>query len=164
LRHRKRSTQASPALPRGSGSEVRPIFAARSSANSGFAALALWFARKKRMYRASSFGRTNWPCRARARLSNDIPPNLESTGCANARLSSYLPRNYPMASGTVKWFNNQKGFGFIQPDDGGKDVFVHISAVERAGMHSLNEGQKISYEVVADRRTGKSAADNLRAV
>ena len=69
-----------------------------------------------------------------------------------------------MSTGTVKWFNGQKGFGFIQPDDGGKDVFVHISAVERAGMSNLNEGQKISYDVVADRRTGKSSADNLRAV
>ena len=69
-----------------------------------------------------------------------------------------------MSVGTVKWFNNQKGFGFIQPDDGGKDVFVHISAVERAGMHTLSEGQKISYEVVADRRTGKSSADRLAAV
>jgi cold shock protein len=69
-----------------------------------------------------------------------------------------------MSTGTVKWFNGQKGFGFIQPDDGGKDVFVHISAVERAGMSNLNEGQKISYEVVADRKTGKSSADNLRAV
>ncbi len=53
-----------------------------------------------------------------------------------------------MSTGTVKWFNGQKGFGFIQPDDGGKDVFVHISAVERAGMSNLNEGQKISYEVL----------------
>jgi cold shock protein len=69
-----------------------------------------------------------------------------------------------MAQGTVKWFNSQKGFGFIQPDDGGKDVFVHISAVERSGMSNLNEGQRISYEVVADRRSGKSSADNLRAV
>jgi CspA family cold shock protein len=69
-----------------------------------------------------------------------------------------------MSTGSVKWFNSQKGFGFIQPDDGGKDVFVHISAVERAGMHNLNEGQKISYDVVADQRTGKSSADNLRAV
>ena len=69
-----------------------------------------------------------------------------------------------MSTGTVKWFNNQKGFGFIQPDDGGKDVFVHISAVERAGMGNLNEGQKISYDVVADRKSGKSSADNLRAV
>ena len=68
-----------------------------------------------------------------------------------------------MTQGTVKWFNDQKGFGFIQPDDGSKDVFVHISAVERAGMRSLSEGQKISYEIVADRRTGKSSADNLRA-
>jgi CspA family cold shock protein len=69
-----------------------------------------------------------------------------------------------MSNGTVKWFNGQKGFGFIQPDDGSKDVFVHISAVERAGMGSLNEGQKVSYEIVADRRTGKSSAENLRAV
>jgi len=68
-----------------------------------------------------------------------------------------------MSQGTVKWFNSQKGFGFIRPDDGGKDVFVHISAVERAGMSNLHEGQKISYEVVAD-RTGKSSADQLRAV
>ena len=68
-----------------------------------------------------------------------------------------------MSKGTVKWFNNQKGFGFIQPEDGGNDVFVHISAVERAGMSTLNEGQKISFDVVADRRTGKSNADNLQA-
>lgn len=68
-----------------------------------------------------------------------------------------------MASGTVKWFNGTKGFGFIQPDDGSTDVFVHISAVERAGMRSLNEGQKVTFDVVADRRTGKSLADNLRA-
>ena len=69
-----------------------------------------------------------------------------------------------MTQGTVKWFNGQKGFGFIQPDGGGKDVFVHISAVERAGMQNLNEGQKIAFEIVSDRRTGKSSADNLRAV
>ena len=69
-----------------------------------------------------------------------------------------------MTKGTVKWFNGQKGFGFIQPEDGSKDVFVHISAVERAGMRGLDEGQKISFEVVADRRSGKSSADNLRAV
>ena len=69
-----------------------------------------------------------------------------------------------MQTGTVKWFNSPKGFGFIQPDGGGSDVFVHISAVERAGLYGLNEGQKISFEIVADRRSGKSAADNLRAV
>ena len=68
-----------------------------------------------------------------------------------------------MSQGTVKWFNSQKGFGFIQPDDGSKDVFVHVSAVERAGLNSLSEGQKVTYDVVADRRTGKSSADNLRA-
>jgi CspA family cold shock protein len=68
-----------------------------------------------------------------------------------------------MMQGTVKWFNGQKGFGFIQPD-GSKDVFVHISAVERAGMYGLNEGQKVSFEVVADRRTGKSSAQNLAAL
>ncbi len=68
-----------------------------------------------------------------------------------------------MSTGTVKWFNNQKGFGFIQPEAGGNDVFVHISAVERAGMGTLNEGQKVSFDIVADRRTGKSAAENLRA-
>ena len=68
-----------------------------------------------------------------------------------------------MNTGTVKWFNNQKGFGFIQPTNGGTDVFVHISAVERAGMSTLNEGQTVSFDIVADRRTGKSAAENLRA-
>jgi cold shock protein len=67
-----------------------------------------------------------------------------------------------MASGTVKWFNSQKGYGFIQPDDGGKDVFVHISAVERAGLGGLNEGQKIKYDVQSDR--GKAAAANLSIV
>ena len=64
-----------------------------------------------------------------------------------------------MAVGTVKWFNAQKGYGFIQPESGGKDVFVHISAVERAGMGTLNEGQKISYEIARDR--GKESAANL---
>jgi cold shock protein len=68
-----------------------------------------------------------------------------------------------MNTGIVKWFNNQKGFGFIEPEGGGKDIFVHISAVERAGMSTLNEGQKVSFDVVADRRSGKSAAENLRA-
>jgi CspA family cold shock protein len=69
-----------------------------------------------------------------------------------------------MAKGTVKWFNGQKGYGFIQQDDGGKDVFVHISALEQAGLSSLNEGQKVSFEAVADRKTGKLSAENLRAV
>ena len=69
-----------------------------------------------------------------------------------------------MTMGTVKWFNAQKGFGFIAPDDGSTDVFVHISAVERAGMTGLNDNQKISFELVADRRSGKMSADNLKTV
>ena len=68
-----------------------------------------------------------------------------------------------MATGTVKWFNSQKGFGFIEPSDGSKDVFVHISAVEQAGMRELAEGQKISYDIVEDKRSGKSSAGNLQA-
>jgi len=65
-------------------------------------------------------------------------------------------------SGVVKWFNSTKGFGFIQPDEGGGDVFVHISAVERAGLRGLNEGQRVSYEIEQDRRSGKASATNLR--
>jgi len=66
-----------------------------------------------------------------------------------------------MPIGTVKWFNGQKGFGFIQPNDGGQDVFVHISAVERAGLSGLAEGQKVSFEIKADKMRGKSSAENL---
>jgi CspA family cold shock protein len=68
-----------------------------------------------------------------------------------------------MAAGTVKWFNSTKGFGFIQPDDGGTDAFVHISAVERAGMREIVEGQKINYELVRDKKSGKLSADQLSA-
>jgi cold shock protein len=67
-----------------------------------------------------------------------------------------------MASGTVKWFNSQKGYGFIQPSDGGRDVFVHISAVEQAGLSTLNEGQKVNYDVITTDR-GRTAAGNLKA-
>ena len=67
-----------------------------------------------------------------------------------------------MQTGVVKWFNSQKGFGFIQPNSGGTDVFVHISAVERAGLRGLADGQKVSYEIVVDRRSGKSSADQLQ--
>lgn len=69
-----------------------------------------------------------------------------------------------MNIGTVKWFNSTKGFGFIQPDSGSTDVFVHASAVERAGIRALVEGQKLEYDVVRDNRSGKSSADNLRAM
>ena len=79
-------------------------------------------------------------------------------------MEAYLtePRGSSMATGTVKWYNETKGYGFIQPDNGGKDVFVHATALERAGMRGLAEGQKISYEVEADRRTGKESATNLQ--
>jgi CspA family cold shock protein len=69
-----------------------------------------------------------------------------------------------MPTGTVKWFNSQKGFGFIQPDQGGPDVFVHVSAAERAGLRGLDEGQKVSFELVQDKRSGKSTADQLRTL
>ena len=69
-----------------------------------------------------------------------------------------------MTTGTVKWFNATKGFGFIQPDDGGSDVFVHVSAVERAGLGSLNEGQKVSFELERDKKSGKMSAGQLQAV
>lgn len=69
-----------------------------------------------------------------------------------------------MATGTVKWFNADKGYGFIAPDQGSTDVFVHVSAVQRAGLNTLNEGQKVSFDVTQDRRTGKSSADNLQAL
>ena len=83
--------------------------------------------------------------------------------CVRLRLSDRhlnLAGDDQVATGTVKWFNPTKGFGFIQPDTGGKDVFVHISAVEKAGLSSLNEGAKVSYEIIADR--GKESAGNLR--
>jgi CspA family cold shock protein len=69
-----------------------------------------------------------------------------------------------MATGTVKWYNETKGYGFIQPDNGGKDVFVHATALERAGLRGLAEGQKVSYDVESDRRTGKESAGNLKAL
>jgi CspA family cold shock protein len=69
-----------------------------------------------------------------------------------------------MSKGTVKWFNTQKGYGFIQPEDGSTDVFVHISAVERAGLSDLREGQKLTFELTEDRRSGKMSADRLQAV
>ena len=69
-----------------------------------------------------------------------------------------------MATGTVKWFNATKGYGFIQQDNGGKDAFVHISAVKRSGLQGLNEGQKVEFELVADRRTGKQSAENLKTI
>jgi CspA family cold shock protein len=79
------------------------------------------------------------------------------------RLSKHVKKGFIMTTGTVKWFNSTKGFGFIQPDNGGADAFVHISAVERAGMRELAEGQKIGFELERDAKSGKMSACNLRA-
>jgi CspA family cold shock protein len=89
-----------------------------------------------------------------------LDSRLNTSSVTNAHSRAHT-RMQTMASGTLKWFNATKGFGFIQPDGGGKDVFVHISAVERAGLNGLNEGQKISYEVQSER--GRDAAVNLKA-
>jgi len=96
--------------------------------------------------------------RTRLPIPNDIDRRAELSGDESRRQGLRT-----MATGTVKWFNGTKGFGFIQPDDGGADVFVHISAVERAGLRGLDEGQKITYELEQDRRSGKMAASNLQA-
>jgi CspA family cold shock protein len=77
--------------------------------------------------------------------------------------NTYALKGFIMATGTVKWFNSTKGFGFIQPDNGGEDAFVHISAVERAGMREIVEGQKLSYELERDKKSGKMSATNLQA-
>lgn len=89
--------------------------------------------------------------------------SITSTGLLHVAMpNQLLLKGHVMHTGTVKWFNAQKGFGFIQPESGGRDVFVHISAVERAGLHGLAEGQKITYELVVDTRSGKTSADQLR--
>jgi cold shock protein len=98
-----------------------------------------------------------------------LPPTIDYTGlyalllawCWDHLITQL--KDDPMNTGTVKWFNEQKGYGFVQPDNGSKDVFVHISAVERAGLRTLKEGQKVSFEIVTDKRTGKSSAGNLTA-
>jgi CspA family cold shock protein len=102
-----------------------------------------------------------WPRISKMRA--DDLPYIDNQPGVLRRIVPMDLRKAPMATGTVKWFNATKGYGFIQPDDGGKDVFVHVSAVERAGLRELVEGQKIAFEVVADKRTGKSSAGNLRA-
>jgi CspA family cold shock protein len=115
------------------------------------------------IFHASSLGMTTWTC-----LGSEATDDLSQTSIDPAQyVMSFLPKQAwrdEMATGTVKWFNGQKGFGFIQPDDGGPDVFVHISAVERAGLRDLREGQKVSYELTQDRRTGKSSADQLKEI
>jgi cold shock protein len=103
----------------------------------------------------------------RGSFGSILTTNATSTvGVLHGARAAYLRfvKGIPMTTGTVKWFNATKGFGFIQPDNGGKDAFVHISAVERAGLRNLTEGQKVEFDIVTDRRTGKQAADNLKAV
>jgi CspA family cold shock protein len=102
----------------------------------------------------------NWPPAS----ADDIHLRLMiKTDCVRADVVTHTARKTPeMATGTVKWFNTTKGYGFIQPDNGGKDVFVHISAVEAAGLRGLNDGQKVSFEEQADKRSGKMSAVNLR--
>jgi CspA family cold shock protein len=95
-------------------------------------------------------------------MSHPVLPNVKSIS-AHAVWAAGLHGENTMSQGTVKWFNSQKGFGFIQPDDGSKDVFVHISAVERAGLGSLNEGQKLSFDLERGQQ-GKTSATNLKAV
>jgi cold shock protein len=91
-----------------------------------------------------------------------LSDNLVTGGICRARTLA-TARTMNMTTGTVKWFNATKGFGFIQPDNGGQDVFVHISAVERAGLRTIVEGQKLSYEMVRDNKSGKMSADKLQA-
>jgi len=114
----------------------------------------------------STFGRIIGP-RLKAGQTFRISPNFETSGDKprDARLRLHLPpcqrEDISMINGTVKFYNGQKGFGFIQPDGGGKDVFVHATALERAGLHGLNEGQKVSFDTQEDRRTGKLAVGNI---
>ncbi len=97
------------------------------------------------------------------RLTLRVFPCLVEARCpAQRSRHSDKKRDSVLATGKVKWFNDQKGYGFIAPDDGTKDVFVHISAVERAGLRSLQENQAVSFELQTDRRTGKVSADQLR--
>jgi cold shock protein len=95
------------------------------------------------------------------KLATSNAPNLRATSCAPEDWA--IRRKAIMLKGTVKWFNGKKGYGFIRPDDGGRDVFVHISAVEQAGLQRLDEGQKLLFELVDNRKTGKSSAGKLRA-
>jgi cold shock protein len=103
------------------------------------------------------------PARDRAPDLPSVSPPKFDPSCDVAR-RQFLLLEKLMTIGTVKWFNSQKGFGFIQPEDGSKDVFVHISAVEQAGLGNLNEGQKLSFELESNQRSGKVSACNLKAV
>ena len=92
------------------------------------------------------------------------PQRAPQRGSSTLHSRAHSPGRRTLPSGTAKWFNSQKGFGFIQPDNGGKDAFVHISAVERSGLSYLSEGQKIQFELKTDSRSGKLSAENLKQV
>jgi CspA family cold shock protein len=111
-------------------------------------------------------GRTIGRFATRLGRARKTPPILDhglAVPQSHVRADDNPTKEDPMNTGTVKWFNEQKGYGFIQPDNGSKDIFVHISAVERAGLRTLKEGQKVSFEIVTDKRTGRSSAGNLVA-
>jgi CspA family cold shock protein len=114
---------------------------------------------------ASSFGRIDYRSCAQNHFRRILTSFLLNIDRLSGRSAAFgracIVKGIVMQLGTVKWFNAQKGFGFIQPEDGSKDVFVHISAVERANMGTLSEGQQVKFEMVIDRRTGKSSAGNL---
>jgi CspA family cold shock protein len=152
--------------------EKRVILALRDQTVSAFKArasgalaggLALRSAFQVTILRGSIFGLTTWTCFGNEAADDLFQTSIDSAPRMRANLKRHAWRD-EMATGVVKWFNGQKGFGFIQPDDGGTDVFVHISAVERAGLRDLREGQKISYEITKDQRTGKASADQLKEI
>jgi cold shock protein len=115
--------------------------------------------------RSSIFARLKFVLLPLRRASDEIPPieNRSILTRIRAAVDFCQHGGFLMTTGTVKWFNATKGFGFIQPDDGGADIFVHISAVERAGMRDIIEGQKLGFEVMRDNRSGKMAAEQLQA-
>jgi CspA family cold shock protein len=120
---------------------------------------------------SSTFGRTIGPYRLRCTpgARSDFSPNIDEGASDRAvarpplKCTNVSERTLQMTKGTVKFYNDQKGFGFIQPDDGGKDVFVHATALERAGMRGLVQGQKVAFDTQEDRRTGKIAVANIQA-
>jgi CspA family cold shock protein len=128
--------------------------------------------RNKGLYALIDFGRTTGPRRLGfARRTFRSPPKIDKVelaralprGCQLVSNHAWIKKGNSMDKGTVKFYNDQKGFGFIAPDNGGKDVFVHATALERAGMRSLSEGQKVSFDTQEDRRTGKIAVANIQA-
>jgi CspA family cold shock protein len=104
---------------------------------------------------------------SRAHVSDSLQtfekPSFGRTFSCASLTRSYVSKGHDMTTGTVKFYNDMKGFGFIQPDDGGKDVFVHATALERAGMRGLAEGQKVSFDTAEDRRSGKIAVNNIQS-